>query len=654
MSGATPSGLQPQSHAFIRDVIEQVRSGKKNKAEAFAQLKGMLQTGGGGGDDSRVVDIPDAASSGTDEGRSLSQEGRMNLINKIVDEKRSKGFLEEESTIQSSDDGKIREAWAPLEYTQTTPEAAASFQRRENPSMDARTHRIAQAESAIRADMFKECTFRPKIRALPASYNSANKDSESTPFYQRVTKWQRERDTEAKRRKDFVKESEVIDCTFHPRINKNSDRAVRLIRGEDKESAADRLYKSNETSTYARSKFIEDELRKEKLEEEQSCTFKPTLHTAKKKFAFVKTKFDQPLNRNAVDVETYEDSALKECTFTPKVKGIRANMTSAKMYVNTNVIDRLTRPVTAPQPSDEEMRTFDASDRPVMDVASFMGSMAPNFATPGRGNAGAGSRPASAPRERTQLSPEAKAHKKQMFQQFLTRQAQTKSKRDSKTREVEQAIQPKFTPQLCRKSIEMVENGFNGEFLNRVKIDISRRSESEKQRTTWTEPESTFKPKINDRSAKMSSRSAAEMSRGDQLRKNHNYRMMKTKTEQELMSEHTFKPIISKRAQSAGRGRLHLAADPTAVVAEYSKKKEDYERRKAEADERKCQEELSLCTFKPATKECPAYVKRIAQSMAIVRDARRDGMSDSTSPPQWRSGLTQVGPKAQVSDRCNF
>jgi hypothetical protein len=56
-------------------------------------------------------------------------------------------------------------------------------------------------------------------------------------------------------------------------------------------------------------------------------------------------------------------------------------MNSAKLYLSSNVVDRLTRTV---QPAvvdhnDDIMRTFDVSstlgDRQIMDVASFMGSL---------------------------------------------------------------------------------------------------------------------------------------------------------------------------------------------------------------------------------------------------------------------------------------
>lgn len=141
---------------------------------------------------------------------------------------------------------------------------------------DARLNRIAQAEAVIRQDMFKECTFRPEIISLPSSYGAMK--GADTPFHDRVTKWQRERDTEIKNKAQALQKSEVADCTFHPKINRNSDRAIREIRGNNSEETAnDRLYKSANLYNEQRYKLIEDERQKEDSRERSECTFQPQL-----------------------------------------------------------------------------------------------------------------------------------------------------------------------------------------------------------------------------------------------------------------------------------------------------------------------------------------------------------------------------------------
>jgi len=622
-------GLAPDSRAYIKDIVSQVKSGKKNKSEAFSQLKQILQAGR----------VSEDGSSGA--GPALTEEERSNLISRISEKKRHNDMdpanesVDEGTSMISSDMGGQREAWGTsMEYSGSP--RMASFQPREQVSMDVRTQRIAQAESVIRGEMFKECTFQPKIKALPASYNTSQ-DILNTPFYDRVTKWQKEKDIESARRKELVDDSITVDCTFHPRINPNSDRAVRQIRGaEPQESAAERLYKSNETAQYQRSKFIEEELRKEKLEEDQACTFKPQMHTSKK-FSYIKPKYDQPLLKDRKAFLENQEDPLKEHTFTPKVKGVRSNMPSAQIYVNTNVVERLTRPVTAPTAQDDSARFDQGGNGSVMDVASFMGNLATGsqggFVTPSRARA------SSAPRERTEdkvLTAEDKARRQQAFKEFLSRQSQTKVKKDTKIKEVERAVTPRFQPKLCKKSLEMTNSSYSGDFIDRVKRDVLRRNDLAVKRQSFVEPDASFEPKLNPRSVKLASRSFAEMSKGDMLRKAANYRMMKLKTEQEVMADYTFKPTISKRAQAAGKGKVKLSSDPDGVVEAYRETQRQREEQRITRQMEQEQAELAECTFQPETKKCPTYVTNIAKSMEIVRNARQSEVQKKPARPDWR------------------
>ena len=47
--------------------------------------------------------------------------------------------------------------------------------------------------------------------------------------------------------------SEIAECTFRPKISRNSERAIREIRGNLREDVSDRLYKSS--SIYAEQRF---------------------------------------------------------------------------------------------------------------------------------------------------------------------------------------------------------------------------------------------------------------------------------------------------------------------------------------------------------------------------------------------------------------
>ena len=140
---------------------------------------------------------------------------------------------------------------------------------------DFRAQKVRMAESATRAEMFKECTFEPKIKDLPSSYG-VSKDQDDH-FYDRVMRWQREKEIEATRRKTLAAQNEVVDCTFQPRISRNSQRSVRMTRGTEsaKKDTPSRLYESNSSIIMQREKFIEEQKKKEVEESTKECTFQP-------------------------------------------------------------------------------------------------------------------------------------------------------------------------------------------------------------------------------------------------------------------------------------------------------------------------------------------------------------------------------------------
>ncbi len=95
-----------------------------------------------------------------------------------------------------------------------------------------------------------------------------------------------------------------------------------------------------------------------------------------------------------------------------QINKIKNSMSSAKLYVSTNVVDRLSKPIStvdseAAAADESLMRAFDSQEappggRPVMDMASFMGSLGgaaggaaystPSHSRPGRPSTGPGSR----------------------------------------------------------------------------------------------------------------------------------------------------------------------------------------------------------------------------------------------------------------------
>jgi hypothetical protein len=469
--------------------------------------------------------------------------------------------------------------------------------------------------------MFKECTFRPNITKLPAEYGPS-KDAD-TPFIERVSKWQQGKVDELKRRQDFLAQSEMIDCTFRPKINRSSEKAVKEMRGDVKEDVTERLFKINEISTTYKEKFMEEELKREREEEDLNCTFKPVMSTGSK-YAEVTSKYDAPLTR-------YEKcEKAPQPTFTPKVKGVKSNMVSAKLYVSTNVIDRLSRGTSA-VPSNvaaEETKTnfYDVESRKVVDAQSYISSMwsRPAGSPP--------SRASSAPKERTtELTAEQLKKKKEDFQNFISRQNQTLVHKKQEVDKLKIKLLPNFKPKVSRKSMELMSKGNRGEFLDRVeKYNLKKETDLK------YDPEAakcTFKPALSKKTEKLRVRSVDEMSSGDLLKRVTNQRMMRMRTEQEEMAEYTFKPEISAKA-SKSKGALKLNEDPSQVLDWYKNTIKRREDQRANDLKSKNDNELKECTFSPEIIECPAYIKRIAKSMAIVKNARKSELDKSavTSP----------------------
>lgn len=129
-------------------------------------------------------------------------------------------------------------------------------------------------------------------------------------------------------------------------------------------------------------------------------------------------------------------------------------MDSAALYVSTNVVDRLTRQFGGSShqqhnsggTSEELGRNFD-SDRPVMDMAAFMGNLGGVSNTLG-GNSTTTprSRPNSAPRERSISKPKVQLTEKEIqerhrnFEAFMHRNAQTEMRKKKHIGDVSKSL----------------------------------------------------------------------------------------------------------------------------------------------------------------------------------------------------------------------
>lgn len=187
-----------------------------------------------------------------------------------------------------------------------------------------------------------ELTFRPAIKPLPQYYGPRKQND--APFYDRVSKWQREKSFETFRKKKEIDQNLLSNCTFQPRINRNSQKAIAEIRSQgaahnDISSIHDRLYKTHEIMLEQRAQFLEAELRRERREVELECPFRPHLSTDPTKFPDTVPKYNRHIPKHYLDHQhaNGQTNGSKDCTFQPKVSSVSVikqspycNVTSAE------------------------------------------------------------------------------------------------------------------------------------------------------------------------------------------------------------------------------------------------------------------------------------------------------------------------------------
>ena len=130
-----------------------------------------------------------------------------------------------------------------------------------------------------------------------------------------------------------------------------------------------------------------------------------------------------------------------------------------------------------------------------------------------------------------------------------------------------------------------------------------------------------------------------ELSRGDSLRRDSQLKLNKIRNEQEQLATATFQPVISKYAETKSKSLLNVTQNPGEFLEKYHKEQERKKEERENIIKQREHDALEGCTFAPKTIQCPAYIKRIAKSMQIVKASRRlsNVSSGSEKPPStWR------------------
>ena len=98
----------------------------------------------------------------------------------------------------------------------------------------------------------------------------------------------------------------------------------------------------------------------------------------------------------------------------------------------------------------------------------------------------------------------------------------------------------------------------------------------------------------------------------------------------------TFQPEITRKAKLSGGNKVSIVKD-TGKFLDLAREKAQRREiaRQAELEKRR-KDELDSCTFTPATKDCPAYVRRIAKSMSVIRASRTASVAPDDNKPTWK------------------
>ena len=321
---------------------------------------------------------------------------------------------------------------------------------------------------------------------------------------------------------------------------------------------------------------------------------------------------------------------MEECTFKPRVNRVPRKFGSAHLYLQNNVHDRLSTPRASRgkvdggdqrrdngYDSDKEIKS---KAKPVMNMDSFMSSL---------NASGSSRRPQSARRSR----PGEMTLNRAQFQNFLARQNKRQTRKNKNAARLRAEATPSHQPALCKRSLKLASKTTSGDFMTRLAKDALKKEHENlrKKAMLAKEPDCTFTPNILASSRARRARSVTELSRGDSLKRETAARLMKLKAEQDELEGLTFQPRLNP---SNAKGKLRITSNPETYLERVQKEQEifsDKRRKAAQAQERK---EFAECTFYPKTNDAPAYIKRIAKSMALARKARP--AKKKSARPDWK------------------
>jgi hypothetical protein len=177
-------------------------------------------------------------------------------------------------------------------------------------------------------------------------------------------------------------------------------------------------------------------------------------------------------------------------------------------------------------------------------------------------------------------------------------------------------------------------------FLQRLELYERQKEEQLALTTVAVDDECTFSPAINAVSQRLPGRPVSQLSGGDAARLLHKRELARAAHFRAQLSEVTFQPSLSAQPRAdkhhAQTGRLKVTTQGDSYVRRVAAVAAEKELARQQTLQRRAAEEARTCTFQPRVRDSPAFVKRIAHSMALVR--RRQQLeveaSGGATPPR--------------------
>ncbi len=409
---------------------------------------------------------------------------------------------------------------------------------------------------------------------MASAENSRSRSFSTKPndeFYQRQMNYSFKKALKEEHLRKETCFEESRECTFQPQINDNT-------RNFDNNDIFLRLSKSKDYIMLEKQKE-EIDLHNE-MKELAQCTFQPEINSRSK---LVKSKYMLP-STPGIRPRT-QLMFQNPCTFTPAVIGPKKGMKIAHQYLSIDPFERLSQWKEEPI-SEDKPKEVSLCSQSTRSVHSEGGSFS--------------DRP------------------------FFERQALYEIMKQEKKEKNSQASP--HQPKICDRSRKLVKKEFsqrNTEVLQKIE---------EKRKSVAPPNECTFKPKITQIAKGMRNRSVNEMCYGDSEKRQQKVEEIKQLNEQQRQQGADYSSTAWLYSDIRSRLGLnsHLDTFLDRVKAIQFRKAQEALREKEEREK----QELEECTHAPCIKDAPAFVKRIAQNMAIMKAERVQ--TPKVVKPDWR------------------